>query len=194
VDGRKDYRTSRSTANALHLAVVAIVGAAFLVLSGFIAIRIFPAALGREALQLPPIAGEPGLLALIMLITILGGAMWFCFLAAIAATVDDPNSSTRTLLLFLPMLPALIAFTLLRVAETGIAQALAIFPLTSMAILPMRITMTDVPWWEPLVAIVLLVTTTWLFRRAAGKIFALAILMHGKEPRLRELWRWVREA
>lgn len=178
----------------LGLAGVALVGAGFLVLSGVIALRFFPVALGREPISLPPIIFEPGLLLLILLVTVLGVAMWFCFLAAIAATIDDPNSSTRTMLLFVPMLPAMAAFALVRLADTGVAQALAIFPLTSMAVLPVRLTMTTVPWWEPVLAVVLLAATALLFRRAAGKIFALAILMYGKEPTLRELWRWMREA
>lgn len=40
----------------------------------------------------------------------------------------------------------------------------------------------------------MLVDITRLLRRATGKVFALAILMHGEEPRLREPWRWMREA
>jgi ABC-2 type transport system permease protein len=120
--------------------------------------------------------------------------MWFAVMAAIAATIDDPNSSTRSLLLFLPMLPSGLAFTLVSRAETGIAQALSIFPLTSMSVLPLRLMATTVPWWEVVVAIGGLLLAAWFFRRLAGRIFAAAILMHGKEPGLRELWRWMRAA
>ena len=43
------------------------------------------------------------------------------------------------------------------------------------------------------VAVVLLLLTIWLFRRGAGKVFALAMLMYGKEPKWGEVIRWARE-
>jgi ABC-2 type transport system permease protein len=50
-----------------------------------------------------------------------------------------------------------------------------------------------VAWWEVPLALVLLVAAIWIFRRAAGKIFAVGMLMYGKEPSVREIWRWARE-
>ncbi len=176
------------------LLAVALVGASFLVVGGGVLLQVAPRLLGNAPPELPAIADDLGLLALIFLVTVLGTTMWFAFLAAVAATIDDPNSSTRAMLLFVPMLPVAASFPMVRIVETGVAQALAIFPLTSMAVLPVRLTLADVPWWEPTLAMLLLVGTAWLFRRAAGKIFALGMLMHGKEPSLRELWRWAREA
>ncbi len=178
----------------LGLAATAFVGAAFLVVSGLIAVRVLPAMLGKTPLALPPVAFDLGLLALIALVTALGVMMWFAFLAAIAATIDDPNSSTRTMMLFVPMLPTVAAFALVPKADSVVAQVLAVFPLTSMSMLPVRLVMTTVPWWEPTFAIALLVAAAWFFRRAAGKIFGLGILMYGKEPTLRELARWARQA
>jgi ABC-2 type transport system permease protein len=48
--------------------------------------------------------------------------------------------------------------------------------------------------WEVLVAVGLLLVTIWLLRKAAARIFRLAMLMHGKEPSLREMARWLYEA
>ena len=178
----------------LGLAATSLVGSSFLI-GGFYALgRLLPAALGRSAITLPPIASDYGVLALILFIALLGVAMWFAFMAAIAATVDDPNSSSRTVLLFVPILPLALAITLASKADTGLAQALAIFPLTSMGMLPLRLVVTTVPWWEVLLAVGLLVGAAWAFRRVAGKIFGTAMLMYGKEPSIRELWRWAREA
>lgn len=67
------------------------------------------------------------------------------------------------------MVPLGIAFGLLGKADTVIAQVLAVFPLTSMAVLPLRLILTTVPWWEVVLALALLAAAAWCFRRAAGK-------------------------
>ena len=64
--------------------------------------------------------------------------------------------------------------------------------LCSGAVLPVRMLMTSVPWWEQVLAVLLLAGASWTFRLAAGKIFALGILLHGKEPKWGEIWRWAR--
>lgn len=171
----------------------AAVAGTLILFSGFAILgRALPAALGRPAVTLPPIASDYGTLALIVLVTLLGIAMWFSFMAALAATIDDPNSSTRSLLLFLPMLPMGLAFGLLNKADSTAAQVLAIVPITSMSVLPLRLVLTSVPWWEVALSLAALVGAVLLFRAAAGKVFATAMLMHGKEPSFREMWRWVR--
>jgi ABC-2 type transport system permease protein len=54
--------------------------------------------------------------------------------------------------------------------------------------------LTEVAWWEVAIALLLLALSTWFFRSASGKIFRLGMLMHGKEPSFKEIWRWAREA
>lgn len=178
----------------LGLAGAALVGTAMTAAGGFAVLKLLPALLGRSAIALPPIASDYGTLALILLVTLLGVGMWFSFMAAIAATIDDPNSSTRSLLLFLPMLPMGVALGMASSMDSAAAQALSVFPLTAPAMLPMRLVMTTLPWWEVPLALLLLVGAVWAFRRAAGKIFGTAVLMYGKEPSFRELWRWMRQA
>jgi ABC-2 type transport system permease protein len=177
--------------------IIGLSGAALagtlIVFSGFIVLgRGIPAALGRPAFTMPPIVSDYGTLALIMLITLLGVAMWFSFMAAIAATIDDPNSSTRSLLLLVPTIPMALAFAMLDKADSTAAMVLSIFPLTSMAVLPIRLVMTSVAWWEVSIAIGALMGAAFLFRTAAGKVFGTGMLMHGKEPTFAEMWRWVR--
>jgi ABC-2 type transport system permease protein len=178
----------------LGLAGAATAGTVILALTGVLAIMLLPRLTGRPALPIPPAPTEIGLLAIIALVTILGTAMWFAFMAAIAATIDDPNSSPRSAMMMIPILPTVLAFTLVARADSTVAQVLAIFPLTSMSVLPVRLLATSVPWWEPVVAVLLLALTAWAFRRAAGKIFAAGVLLYAKEPTLAETLRWAREA
>jgi len=178
----------------LGLAAAAVVGTVMMVATALVAFLMLPRIFGGSVPTLPPPPTELGLLAMIALVTLLGTAMWFAFMAAIAATIDDPNSSPRGAMLMIPVLPTTLAFVLVSRAESTVAQVLAIFPLTSMAVLPVRLLSTAVPWWEPALAIALLAASVWAFRRAAGKIFAAGVLLYGKEPTLAETLRWAREA
>ncbi|MCH8556660.1 MAG: ABC transporter permease [Balneolia bacterium] len=137
---------------------------------------------------------NPGLLILFLLLSILGILMINSFFAGIAATIDDPNTSQKSALMMIPLYPVLFAFVAIFNADSTAIQILAVFPLTSYAILPVRLVMTQVPWWEPVVALVLLAATAWLFRVWAGKIFATGMMMYGKEPSLREMVHWFRRA
>ncbi|MDG5765877.1 ABC transporter permease [Balneolales bacterium ANBcel1] len=137
---------------------------------------------------------DPVLLVTFLLLAILGVLMWNSFLAAVAATIDDPNASERSGLMLLPTVPVMFAFYALVNADSTAITFMGWFPLTSYAVLPARMVLTDVAFWEPILALVLLVATVWLFRKAAGRIFAVAMLIYGKEPGLREMYYWFRRA
>lgn len=177
----------------LGLAAAATVGGVIFYGGGFLVLRVLPQIAGADPMPLPAVTSEYGLLLLVALITALGVLMWFSFMAAVAATIDDPNSSSRSLLLFVPMLPIGLAFPLVPKADSVLAQGLALFPLTSMGLLPARLLTTEVPWWEVTAGVALLAGSAWLFRRLAGKIFATGMLLYGKEPSFGEVVRWARE-
>lgn len=178
----------------LGLVGAALVGTLLVAVTGLLLITVLPVVISGKPFALPAAPAEVGALLVVALVTLLGVLMWFSFMAAIAATIDDPNSSPRSALLLVPVLPLGLAFALLSRPDTTIAQVLSVFPLTSMAVLPVRLLLTSVPWWEPALAVGLLAASAWAFRRAAGTIFAVGILMHGKEPSLAETWRWLRRA
>ena len=51
-----------------------------------------------------------------------------------------------------------------------------------------------VPWWDTLVALLILCAGVYLSVRAAGALFRIGLLMYGKRPTLREILRQVRHA
>lgn len=145
--------------------------------------------------DLPGAVARPGILLLLLFFCVLALALWNSVFAAFAATIDDPNTSARTSLMFLPMLfVGLACWVVLRDPDTALARTLAIFPLTSASALPIRAILSDVGALETVVAAVLLLGTIWFVRRAAGRIFEIGILMYGKEPSLAEIARWARRA
>ncbi|TVQ74472.1 MAG: hypothetical protein EA363_01680 [Balneolaceae bacterium] len=94
--------------------------------------------------------------------------------------------------MMMPVFPVMLAFFTLVNPDSVPITVLGLFPLTSYAVLPARMVMTQVMWWEPVVALLLLAGTVHLFRVAAGRIFSTAIMMVGKEPSLKEMFYWFR--
>jgi ABC-2 type transport system permease protein len=136
----------------------------------------------------------PSVLVVFLLLSLLGFLFWFALFAILAVTIDDPNTSLRSALLYVPFLPLGLALTGLRHPDSPAMRILSIFPGTSPTFMSVRMVLGDVQWWEQLLAVALLVVCVIAFRRAAGKVFRAAMLMYGKEPGLREMLRWVRQA
>ena len=144
--------------------------------------------------SLPDAVVRPGVLLVLAVYALLGLILWNAFFAAFAATIDDPNTSARTSAMFVPMIPVGLAMTVLRDPDHITSRMLAIFPLTSPSALPARMLLSDPGIAEIGVSVLLLAATIWLVRRLAGRIFEIGMLMYGKEPTLREMWRWATAA
>ena len=137
---------------------------------------------------------EPVAFFWILLFALLGFMFWLSVFGAIAATIDDPNSSTRGPLMFLPIMFSVAGFLVVKIPDSTFAKVTGLLPITSSAVMPARVGMTEVPFWELALSALLLAGGALLARRAAGKIFAIAMLMYGKEPSWRDMKRWIAEA
>lgn len=204
VTGEKQNRLSEQVISAippqawidgkiLGLAGVSLVGVLNLVVSGALFL-VVARLIWERPIPLPTTVERIDLLVLALLAISIGFLFWFAFLAAVAAVVDDPHTSTRNQLLFLPMLPMVPAFV--AVGDPGAIwiRVLSVVPPTSSAVLPVRLLVTEVPWWEIAVTLALLLGATLFIRRMAGRVFRLGMLMYGKEPSWREIRRWLRES
>ena len=71
-------------------------------------------------------------------------------------------------------------------------RLLSWMPGISATVMPVRLLLGEPALWELLLSLGLTMSMVWLFRRVAGRVFGLSMLMTGKEPSLREVWRWAR--
>lgn len=110
-------------------------------------------------------------------------------LAGFAATIDDPNHSSRSTVMFIPMLPVLISFSIVGSADSAMATFLSIFPLTSFAAMPIRVAEVGVPWWQWIISVGLMLATLYWLRKLAARLFRQGITMYGKEPSWKDIWR-----
>jgi ABC-2 type transport system permease protein len=141
----------------------------------------------------PEAALRPGVILVLAVYTVLGLLLWNSFFAAVAATVSDVYTSSRSSLMFLPLLPVVLSIAVLRDPDALVARILALFPLTSAPALPMRLVLSDPGLVEVGCSLALLAGAVWVMRRIAGRVFELGILLYGKEPTLAEMIRWATE-
>lgn len=113
---------------------------------------------------------------------LLGLLLVNALMAGFAATIDDPNHSAKTYLMFIPSVPIALAFALTEKLDGVLAFWLSMVPLTSFAVMPLRVVHGGVAAWEIAASFAALLAMVWLVRKGAQRIFALGIQTYGQEP------------
>ena len=106
-------------------------------------------------------------LAIYLLLAILGLFFWNCAFTSIAVTINDPNSSTRSSLMFLPLMFVAMGFPGLQTPDARIMKALSVLPGTSPTVMTARLVLSDVAAWEVAMAVGLMVLSILLLRYAS---------------------------
>jgi ABC-2 type transport system permease protein len=130
----------------------------------------------------------------VFLFYFLGGYLLYsAMFAAIGAAVDNEADTQQFMApVTIPLIFAFIAGQfILQNPEGPFSFWLSIIPFTSPVVMMIRLPF-EVPLWELLLSMALLVLgfifMTWL----AGKIYRTGILMYGKKVTYKELWKWLR--
>lgn len=144
--------------------------------------------------SVPILIGNPALVLLLLFLSVTGFFFWNIFFTAIAATINDPNTSARGTIMFIPIIPVSLAYFAIANPNSGFIKFLSIFPITSPTILSTRLVLTEVPALEIIFSIILLFISMWYMRKLAAKIFATSILLSGKEPEWKEIMKWLRQS
>lgn len=114
--------------------------------------------------------------------------------AAIGAAVDNETDTQQFMLpVILPLMLAIYVgfFAVVENPHGTIATVFSMVPLTSPVVMLMRIPF-GVPWWEIVISIFILILTIMATVWLAAKIYRVGILMYGKKPTYKELYKWLR--
>jgi ABC-2 type transport system permease protein len=84
-------------------------------------------------------------------------------------------------------------FAVLANPEGAVAVITTLFPLTAPFVVPIRVSLEAIPFWQYGLAILLTVATLYLAIRIAGRIYAGGLLRFGSRTKLREAWRSANE-
>jgi len=134
------------------------------------------------------------LLICFMLYFIGGYFLYSSFYAAIGAAVDNETDSQQFLLpIIMPLILGVYIgfFTVINDPHGNIATIFSMIPLTSPIVMLMRIPF-GVPWWQIVLSIAILFGTFLGVVWFASKIYRVGILMYGKKPTWKELYKWLK--
>ncbi|MDC8829576.1 ABC transporter permease [Alteromonas gilva] len=155
-------------------------------LSIVLSILFFTVVIKQQALRLDFV--NWAMLPWFMAFAIAGLALCAAFMAAVAAGIDDPNHSGKSALMMLPIAPLAIAFFIMDTPNSVLSIVLSYLPVTAFAVMPVRMSLVELPLWQPLVSLVLSVGCFYYLRICAARIFKMGMNMYGKEPTLKEMW------
>ncbi|GAP14027.1 ABC-type Na+ efflux pump, permease component [Longilinea arvoryzae] len=111
-------------------------------------------------------------------------------MAAVGATVTETREAQQVAGLFtLPIfLPLWFISVIMMHPNGGLAVAFSLFPLTAPLTLPMRAVLTDIPVWEIVLTIGLLILTAVGAIWVASRAFRLGMLRYGKRLAWKEIF------
>ncbi len=130
---------------------------------------------------------------------VLGYLIYSSIYAAIGAAVDNETDTQQFIFpIILPLMLAIYVgfFSVFSNPHGPIAVGFSLFPLTSPIVMLMRLPggvgEGGVPIWQLLLSIALLIATFLAIVWLAAKIYRVGILMYGKKPTYKELYKWLK--
>lgn len=139
---------------------------------------------------------DPMIFVYFILFFFLGFMIYSAIFAAIGAAVDSEQDTQQFMIPV--MIPIFMGYMLnMKIIEdpdSSFAVFASLFPLTSPINMISRIAATEVPFWEILLSIVLMIGTFAGIMWLAAKIYRVGILMYGKKPSYKELAKWIRQS
>jgi ABC-2 type transport system permease protein len=134
------------------------------------------------------------LLIMFILFFIGGYLLYSSLYAAIGAAVDNETDTQQFMLpILMPLILAVYVgiFTVIEDPHGTVSTVFSFVPFTSPVVMLMRIPF-GVPIWQQILSVLLLIGTFVFTVWFAAKIYRVGILMYGKKPSYKELYKWLK--
>ena len=129
-----------------------------------------------------------------LLVFVVGGFLLYAAMyAAVGSSVDSPQDAQQLQTpITIPIIVSLfVMLSVINDPTSELAFWFSMIPLTSPIVMMARIPY-EIPTWEIIVSALILYASFIIVVWGAAKIYRVGILMHGKKPNLKELWRWMK--
>lgn len=147
-----------------------------------------------NAVQLPTVSGV--LLAVVGVYFLLGYLLYSALFAVVGATVntDSEAQQAQQPVMMLLVFSLITSFAALSDPGGQLAVTASLVPLSAPIIMPVRVATSDVPQHQLALSLAIMAVTSLAVVWGAARIYRIGILMYGKRPSLKELWRWARQS
>ncbi len=124
----------------------------------------------------------------------LGLITYLGLFATVGAIFDNPQDAQSGMwpVMMLILIPFFIAFSMLENPNSPIANIASLLPFASIMIMPVKMTVVDVPVWQLILSLVINTLTIFAIFPVAGKIYRVGILTTGKKPKWSEVVKWIK--
>ncbi len=148
-----------------------------------------------ETMQQMPLPNIPTELLIVFLTYFaLGFLLFGALFAAVGSMVNSTQEAQQAVsgVVMLIMVGFFGVFAVIKDPSGGLGTILSMIPFTAPFVMPVRWSMAAVPPAELAISLGIMIAGLLAVVWLAGRIYRTGILMYGKKPSLREVWRWVR--
>lgn len=147
-----------------------------------------------NAVQLPAIGGT--LIMVAGLYFVLGYLLYSALFAVVGASVntDSEAQQAQQPVMMLLVFSLIVSFAALSDPNGQMAVVTSLVPLSAPIIMPVRVATSDVPESQLALSLGIMLVTSLLVVWGAARVYRIGILMYGKRPSVKELWRWARQS
>ena len=162
----------------------------------FITLEIFAEVASGTIPALSDLSIPASVLAWAVVYFILGYLLFAALYSGIGSIVPSAKEGQGlSVIVVLPaILPYYFSYFIISNPEGTLSKALTFFPLTGPITAMIRIPINGIAPWEIALSIIILIASVALTMWIAAKAFRVFLLMYGKRPALREIFRYLREA
>jgi ABC-2 type transport system permease protein len=137
-----------------------------------------------------------GTLAALLLFFVLGFIFYASLFAAVGAMVSSQEDVQQASMPVMLLLVSSVIFMgpIMTNPGSSLARTMSLLPFSAPILMPLRMTLVPVPWYEVAGSIAGVVAACLVAIWLSARIYRVGLLMYGKRPNLAELARWVRYA
>ena len=141
--------------------------------------------------QLPSIS--IGLALLLLLFFLLGFIFYSSLYAAVGSSVNTEQEAQQAVqpMMILLVFTAIFINPILINPTSTLATVMSLLPFSAPIIMPLRLSLGSVPWYELAISLGGLILACWGATWLAARIYRVGLLMYGKKPTFREMGRWI---
>jgi len=156
--------------------------------------RLGAPAMAGGAMRIPSV--EPLVGVALVLFFALGFIFYAALFGAVGAMVSNQEDVQQAATPVMILLISSIVFMqpILLNPSSTLAVTMSVLPFSAPLMMPLRMALIAVPWYEIAGALLSVAIGCWLAIWLSARIYRVGLLMYGKRPSLRELARWIRMA